>query len=92
MQGAASFIAGFERAVARYGEALRVDGVICGHIHTPAIKRLDRILYINCGDWVDSCTAIVEHIDGRMELVRHQGLAGPGARVPEDEFAEAVTG
>jgi UDP-2,3-diacylglucosamine pyrophosphatase LpxH len=91
LQGAASFISFFERAVARYGEALRVDGVICGHIHTPAIKQLDRILYINCGDWVDNCTGIVEHLDGRMELVR-QGLAGPRARVPEDEFAEAVTG
>jgi len=44
--------------------------VICGHIHTPAIKRLDNVLYLNCGDWVDSCTAIVEHLDGRMELVR----------------------
>jgi UDP-2,3-diacylglucosamine pyrophosphatase LpxH len=68
-----------------------VDGVICGHIHTPVIKRFDGILYLNCGDWVDNCTAIVEHPDGRMELVR-QGLASSGPRVPEDEFAEAATG
>ena len=47
-----------------------LDGVICGHIHTPAIKHVDGVVYINCGDWVDSCTAIVEHYDGRMELVR----------------------
>ncbi len=91
VQGAASFISGFERAVARYGEALRVDGVICGHIHTPALKRLDRVLYLNCGDWVDNCTAIVEHLDGRMELVRHV-LGGSEPRVPKDELAEAVTG
>jgi UDP-2,3-diacylglucosamine pyrophosphatase LpxH len=71
IQGAASFISGFERAVARHGKALGTDGVICGHIHTPAIKCLDGILYLNCGDWVDSCTAIVESLDGRMQLVRH---------------------
>ena len=47
-----------------------LDGVICGHIHTPVIKRIDGITYINCGDWVDNCTAIVEHYDGRMQLVR----------------------
>jgi UDP-2,3-diacylglucosamine pyrophosphatase LpxH len=91
VQGAASFISGFERAVARYGEALRVDGVICGHIHTPVVKRLGRILYLNCGDWVDNCTAIVEHLDGRMALVRH-GLAGSGPREHSDELAGAVTG
>jgi UDP-2,3-diacylglucosamine pyrophosphatase LpxH len=91
VQGAASFISGFERAVARYGEALRVDGVICGHIHTPAVKRLDRVLYLNCGDWVDNCTAIVEHLDGRMELVRH-APADAEPRVPTDDLAEAVTG
>jgi UDP-2,3-diacylglucosamine pyrophosphatase LpxH len=70
LRGAADFIAGYEHALARHGEALRVNGVICGHIHTPGIKRIDRVLYLNCGDWVDSCTAIVEHFDGRMELVR----------------------
>ena len=91
VQGAASFISGFERAVARYGEALRVDGVICGHIHTPAVKRLDRVLYLNCGDWVDNCTAIVEHLDGRMELVRHV-LGGSEPHAPKDELAEALTG
>jgi len=46
-----------------------LDGVVCGHIHSAAIKNIGGIVYINCGDWVDSCTAIVEHEDGRMELV-----------------------
>jgi predicted phosphodiesterase len=45
------------------------DGVVCGHIHSAAIKSIGGVAYINCGDWVDSCTAIVEHDDGRMELV-----------------------
>ncbi|MCL2636634.1 MAG: UDP-2,3-diacylglucosamine diphosphatase, partial [Betaproteobacteria bacterium] len=46
-----------------------LDGVVCGHIHWAAIREIDGLAYINCGDWVDSCTAIVEHFDGRLELV-----------------------
>jgi hypothetical protein len=45
------------------------DGVICGHIHSAAIKQIGGVAYLNSGDWVDSCTAIVEHYDGRMELL-----------------------
>jgi len=89
VQGAASFISGFELALARHGRRLQVDGVICGHIHTPVIKRLDGVLYLNCGDWVDNCTAIVEHFDGTMELVRHSPRDEPGER--SDAFAEAVS-
>jgi UDP-2,3-diacylglucosamine pyrophosphatase LpxH len=88
LQGAARFISAFEWAVARHGSALQVDGVICGHIHTPAIKRLENVLYLNCGDWVDSCTAIVEHLDGQMELVRH--TVPPGSRTRQAEPALAV--
>jgi len=43
--------------------------VICGHIHWASLKEVDGLVYANCGDWVDSCTAIVEHHDGRLELV-----------------------
>jgi UDP-2,3-diacylglucosamine pyrophosphatase LpxH len=89
VQGAATFISGFEQALARHATKLGVDGVICGHIHTPALKRLDDILYLNCGDWVDSCTAIVEHPDGRMELVRH-GEFPTGIDGHADELADAV--
>jgi len=55
--------------------------VICGHIHVAAIKEVRGIAYINTGDWVDSCTAVVEHFDGRMELVRW-GLARTDAAEP----------
>jgi UDP-2,3-diacylglucosamine pyrophosphatase LpxH len=89
VQGAASFISGFELALARHGRRLQVDGVICGHIHTPVIKRLDGVLYLNCGDWVDNCTAIVEHLDGTMELVRHAPRSEPGER--SDALVEAVS-
>jgi UDP-2,3-diacylglucosamine pyrophosphatase LpxH len=89
IQGAASFISGFEVAVARHGKALAVNGVICGHIHTPVIKQLDGVVYLNCGDWVDSCTAIVEHVDGTMELVRHVAASDEPGEL-EDELAEAA--
>lgn len=75
---AVSFISDFENSVVHDIKRLGLDGVICGHIHTPAIKRINGVTYINCGDWVDSCTAIVEHFDGRMQLVRWTGHSEPG--------------
>jgi UDP-2,3-diacylglucosamine pyrophosphatase LpxH len=53
----------------------RCEGVICGHIHTPVIKSLAELTYYNCGDWVESCTALVEHDDGRIELVYYDEAA-----------------
>ena len=67
---ALDFVFGFEEAVARHAKERGVDGVICGHIHVAAIRDVNGIRYVNCGDWVDSCTAIVEHGDGQLELVR----------------------
>ncbi len=69
IKGAVSFIFDFEAAVARHAHERGMAGVICGHIHAAAIRDIDGITYINCGDWVDSCTAIVEHFDGKMELI-----------------------
>ena len=73
VKSAVSFIFDFEDSVIRAARERGMDGVICGHIHSATIRAMDGITYINCGDWVDSCTAIVEHHDGRMELI-HQGL------------------
>ncbi len=78
---AVSFISDFENAVVHDVKRRGLDGVICGHIHTPAIRHIDDITYINCGDWVDSCTAIVEHFDGRMELVRWISSPTPAVRI-----------
>ncbi len=69
VKGALEFVYGFEESVAHHVRQMGLDGVICGHIHSAAIKQIAGISYINCGDWVDSCTAIVEHEDGSMELV-----------------------
>jgi UDP-2,3-diacylglucosamine pyrophosphatase LpxH len=67
---AVSFIFDFEDSVLRHARERGVDGVICGHIHSAVIRDEGDIAYLNCGDWVDSCTAIIEHESGAMELVR----------------------
>jgi UDP-2,3-diacylglucosamine pyrophosphatase LpxH len=69
LKGALEFVYGFEQSVAHHAHLSGYDGVVCGHIHSAAIKIIGGITYINCGDWVDSCTAIVERDDGSMELV-----------------------
>ncbi|MEO7727017.1 MAG: UDP-2,3-diacylglucosamine diphosphatase [Burkholderiales bacterium] len=81
---AVSFIGNFEESIAHGVKQRGLDGAICGHIHTPAMKVIDGIVYINCGDWVDSCTAVVEHHDGRMQLVRREAHGASSMR------AEAV--
>lgn len=69
VKSALQFIFDFEDSVMRHARERGLDGVICGHIHWAALKEVDGLTYANCGDWVDSCTAIVEHEDGRLELV-----------------------
>jgi UDP-2,3-diacylglucosamine pyrophosphatase LpxH len=77
---AIDFIFDFEDSVVRYAKQLGVDGVICGHVHCAANKVIDGLIYLNCGDWVDSCTGIVEHVDGRMEVI-HWGRRQPATTV-----------
>lgn len=67
---AVEFMSRFEDAIAREAEARGVDGVICGHIHHAETRMIGNVLYCNDGDWVESCTALVEHFDGRMEVLR----------------------
>jgi UDP-2,3-diacylglucosamine pyrophosphatase LpxH len=79
---AVTFIFNFEDSVIRHARDRNMDGVICGHIHAATIRENDGVTYINCGDWVDSCTAIVEHPDGRMELLHQYDLAGSEDEAP----------
>ncbi len=76
-----SFIGKFEESVVRYASEYDVDGVLCGHIHTAAIRKIDGTEYFNSGDWVESCTALVEHFDGRIELLHHP-MDTPAATTP----------
>lgn len=64
------FVFKFEKTIADYCANRGYDGVICGHIHTPEIKHMPNgTLYMNDGDWVESCSALVEHYDGRWEII-----------------------
>jgi UDP-2,3-diacylglucosamine pyrophosphatase LpxH len=67
---AVNFIGEFETVVSEEAKRIGVDGVICGHIHHATIEKMNDVEYINTGDWVESCTAVLEHFDGRMELVK----------------------
>jgi len=91
VKSAVGFIYDFEDSVMHAVRDRGLDGVICGHIHSAAIRDMDGLTYINCGDWVDSCTAIVEHHDGRMELVHwaEEPAAQASAAVAELEIASA---
>jgi UDP-2,3-diacylglucosamine pyrophosphatase LpxH len=66
---AVSYVGDFEKAVAREARARGVQGVVCGHIHHAEMRMIDGMLYCNDGDWVESLTALVEHADGRLEIV-----------------------
>ena len=67
---AVQYVGDFEAAVADEAARQGVDGVVCGHIHHAEMRPFGPVLYANCGDWVESCTALAEHADGRLELLR----------------------
>lgn len=70
VKSAVSFIGAFEDAVAAEARRRNVHGVICGHIHHAADRMIDGVHYMNCGDWVESCTALVETMEGELQVVR----------------------
>ena len=66
----------FESALATEARRRGFDGVVCGHIHHAEMREVQGVLYMNDGDWVESCTALVEHHDGRLELIDWAALNG----------------
>jgi UDP-2,3-diacylglucosamine pyrophosphatase LpxH len=88
---AVAFIGAYEETVA--GEARRhgADGIICGHIHHAADRRIGDVHYLNCGDWVESCTAIVESRDGELRLIRWDAGASWSAADAPPEPAYALS-
>ena len=69
VKNAVNFIGEFEKTLSIEGRRHHVEGVVCGHIHHPVIRDIDGLTYVNCGDWVESCTAAVEHFDGQLEII-----------------------
>ena len=97
---AASYVGDFELAVAREARKRGAHGVVCGHIHHAELREIDGITYANDGDWVESMTALVEHADGRLEIIDWSDRAHPHrnptaeipARVPASESVGVTAG
>ncbi len=69
VKNAVSFIGAFEEAIVKYSVDDQVDGVVCGHIHSPVIRTIGDVTYYNSGDWVESMSALVEDHEGKIELI-----------------------
>jgi UDP-2,3-diacylglucosamine pyrophosphatase LpxH len=82
VKSAVNFIGDYEQALVTEARRHRVDGIICGHIHHAIIHDRLGVRYMNCGDWVESCTALVETYDGAFELIHWSEAAPLQARQP----------
>ena len=87
---ALQFVFDFEQSASHAARQRGLDGIICGHIHSAVIRKVDGLSYVNCGDWVDSCTAIVEHLNGRLELITWGSRKPALINEPEEELACAL--
>ena len=89
VKSALQFIFDFENAATHAARQRGLDGIICGHIHSAVIREADDVTYVNCGDWVDSCTAIVEHLDGHLELIQWDAVLAATLGASEEEKCES---
>ena len=90
VKNAVSYIGKYEHVLVDEAHRRGVDGVICGHIHHAAVHDDFGVRYINCGDWVESCTAIAEHQDGRFELIRWLDVVREREQAGVAQLAEAL--
>jgi UDP-2,3-diacylglucosamine pyrophosphatase LpxH len=94
VKGAVNFIGHYEQSLVSAARENDVDGVVCGHIHRAAVHDEFGLRYVNCGDWVESCTAAVEHEDGQIEIIGWANLSEPRVAQPkledEGESEEAI--
>jgi UDP-2,3-diacylglucosamine pyrophosphatase LpxH len=88
VKNAVEYIGNYEKAVAEEARKRGVDGVICGHIHHAEIRDFDGVLYCNDGDWVESCTGLVENHDGSLEIIQWQTPHASRPRAPLQVAAE----
>ena len=82
VKSACTYVSRFEEALIQEAQRREVDGVVCGHIHKPAIEEMGGVRYLNCGDWVENCTALIERHDGAIELIEARESVAPAAPEP----------
>lgn len=87
VKNAVNFISSFEKGIAHEARRRGASGVVCGHIHRAEITEIDGILYCNDGDWVESCTALVEHADGHLEILHWTDAARGSLKSSEEIHA-----
>jgi len=82
---AVRYVAAFEHAAAQAARSRNLDGIVCGHIHRPGMREIDGVLYCNDGDWVESCTALIESNNGTLSLwhAEHAGERAPDPAMVE---------
>lgn len=90
VKNAVNYICDFEEAVAREARQRNLDGVVCGHIHHAEIREVDGVQYLNCGDWVESHTALVERHDGQVELLHWRDMV-QSLQSQNERLSEAVS-
>lgn len=91
VKNAVQFIDDYEQTVADEARRRGADGVVCGHIHHAEIRDIDGVLYANDGDWVESCTALVESADGTLQVLRwlDHAMVSPAAALPSPDTPSA---
>lgn len=83
VKSAVSFVGRYEEQLQELARAKGCRGIICGHIHSPADKIIGETHYLNSGDWVESLTAILEHLDGRFEVITYDQFCKRTGREPK---------
>jgi UDP-2,3-diacylglucosamine pyrophosphatase LpxH len=81
-KSAVKHVSDYEESLIQFARKSGVDGIICGHIHRPEIRNLGDVVYLNCGDWLENCTALVEDFDGKIRLVRFEPQGSTTIAVP----------
>lgn len=87
-KAAVKYVTDYEDAMIQFARKSEMAGVICGHIHRPEIRDVGGVLYLNCGDWVENCTALAEDFNGNFSLIKfhennvHSPGRGPGSHDP----------
>ena len=90
VKNAVNYLGEFEMQMTAEAKRVGADGVVCGHIHHAVIRDMDGVTYMNCGDWVESCTALVEHGDGRFEIIAWSAQSRTEADAAAKAASEAI--